>query len=777
MRLGFSSLLSLTVTVTLALVTGEALAQQSKPAGASSSGGLEEVTVTAQRRTENLQEVPLAVTSFSAEDLRAQQITSTLDIARTVPNFISANNVGQASANVYYIRGLGQTQSFPTFEPQVGTYVDDIYISRQNANNFVLFGVDQLQVLRGPQGTLFGRNSTGGAVVVTLAKPGSKLGGEFEAGYGSYDRYAGRAYIDVPVNDSLRTRFSTFGITDDGYVQNLTTGENMNKVRDWGVREAINFTPAGHSNIEWDFSADLSDNNAANVLNQPNLGGGLYGSGRSSLSGFSENRGALGYFLTGGKGQLGQSVDVRTWGVMSNVKIDFGSGILNIITGYRGLNQLLAVDFPDSALGPAIPFGQTPYGQFALAQGLQSTQATQEFKWTSHYGDRLTYTAGLYYLYETNTNDFGAVANLAILCGIAFPCPPHTTSVPFTLGDQTNTNDTNSVAVYAQGDYKLADQWTLTLGGRFTHENKSVTASPNNLELRNAYDTAAIRAAGWLTSLTANEFTPRAALQYQWNPDLMFFASATRGFQGGGWNGLAFNASDYNNFNPETVWSYELGMRSESSDRKLRLNVTGFYQYVSHYQLLSDNTKTASFVTTNAADMWAYGAEIEFAWRPIDPLTVLLNVGLMDAQYTNPSDGTVAQQDRCQANPVPANPNCGSGIVNAAGNLATPAVTPHANAAAHASYDWLVGGWTVTPNVGVQWTDSQNVGTEGLPQGVQNSYTTFDVGVTAKPNSMPLTFTAECRNCARQDYATTYLFGYRYYNYPGTWDVRVGYKF
>jgi iron complex outermembrane receptor protein len=176
---------------TLAIVLGtHALmsAAQSTPDASSSaaaSDALAEVTVTAQRREQNLQQVPISISNFTADQLATQQIVNTEDLDRYVPNMFAANNVGQASANVYYIRGLGQTQSFPTFEPQVGTYVDDIYIARQNANNFALFGVQQVQVLNGPQGTLFGRNSTGGAIVVTLQKPGQHFGGDVEGSYGS----------------------------------------------------------------------------------------------------------------------------------------------------------------------------------------------------------------------------------------------------------------------------------------------------------------------------------------------------------------------------------------------------------------------------------------------------------------------------------------------------------------------------------------------------------------------------------------------------------------
>src|ERR1700686_5228820 len=201
---------------------------QSNSTASTNTDALAEVTVTAQRRAENLQNVPISVKNFTAEQLTTQQIVTTQDLEREVPNMFAANNVGQAPANVYYIRGLGQTQSFPTFEPQVGTYVDDIYIARQNANNFALFGVDSVQVLNGPQGTLFGRNSTGGAIVVTLQKPGHEIGGDIEGGFGSIGNsfnsyYTGRASLDLPVNSEILTRTSAYGVGNDGYVHDLTT--------------------------------------------------------------------------------------------------------------------------------------------------------------------------------------------------------------------------------------------------------------------------------------------------------------------------------------------------------------------------------------------------------------------------------------------------------------------------------------------------------------------------------------------------------------------------
>jgi iron complex outermembrane receptor protein len=748
----------------LSLAATPVLAQTAPPASPAQT--LDEVIVTAQRRAENLQNVPIAVTSFSASTLATDHITSTVDLGRVVPNMFASNNVGQASANVYYIRGLGQTESFPTFEPQVGTYVDDIYIGRQNANNLSLFGVQQIQVLNGPQGTLFGRNSTGGAILVTLEKPADTFGGSVEVGYGAFNRFTGRASIDIPINDQVKTRTSVFGITDDGYVQDQTTHQTLNATHDYGVREAVTIKPAQLSNVVWDLAADYSDNNAANVLNQPG-DGGANGSDRISYSGFSTHSGALDNLLSGDKGKLGQGVDVQSWGAVSNLKLNLGSGTLSFITGFRGLHQALGVDFPDSALGPELPYDQGAIGQFALAQELSSYQYSQEVKWSGKVGERFNYTTGVFYLFETNRDNYGAAANLGPLIGAPY--------FPFPLGDEYTKNQTISEAVYAQGDYKITNDLTLTLGGRFTNEIKTVLATPNVPGL--GFTTADIQAAGYATKLKADEFTPRFALQYQIDPNLMVFASATRGFQGGGWNGLAFNAATYNNFAPETVWSYETGFRYQTPDHKLTFNSTAFYEDVKKYQLLSYNVAAASFVTNNAANLGAYGAELSVSWRPIDHLTFTGNAGLIDAFYYDPNAVVQTQQAKCVAAPGAANAFCGEGVVNLNGRLATPSFTPPLNLSGVASYDLVFQTFTLKPNIGLQWVARQQVGTAGLIQSIDKSHGLVDLGLVFQPNNQPWSITAECRNCTMENYGITYLFGYKYYNEPGRWDVKVDYKF
>ena len=752
------------------LAAVDASAQTATGSAASTTaetGGLETITVTAQRREENLQQVPISVQAFTTEQLATAQITYTLDLDRYVPDMFSANNVGQGSANVYYIRGLGQTQSFPTFEPQVGTYVDDIYLARQNANNLALFGVQQLQVLNGPQGTLFGRNSTGGAILVSLIRPGTKFGVDTEVSYGMVgdawsDVWTGKASVDIPISDSFLTRTSLYGITDTGWVYNATTTNTMNSRNNYGVREA--FAILFGSNVRWDISGDYEENNAANFLNQPGPDGN-----RISYSGFSTiEGGALVPYLTGEKALWPQRVLVTTYGAMSNIEWHAGTGVFNFITGWRGLVQKTTADFAAAVLGPPDVSDAIPTGEIALAQYLANHEITQEIKWTDTVGSRLNYTAGVYYLYETNGNNYGQVLGL----GPAFA---------LTLNDQYFNNNTSSIAGYAQGDYKITSALTGTVGLRYTNETKNVTAYPNQPGL--GYTTEQIQAVGYPTHLVTNQFTPRLALQYQFTPNFMTFASATKGFQGGGWNGLTgSNPIDFNNFGPENIWTYELGIRSQPTST-LRLNATVFYEDVKNYQLLSDNPHTRSFDTSNASDLYGYGIEANAEWRPIAPLTLTAILGSMNAGYYNPSPLIQTQLAQCAAGVATS---CGAGIVRPDGTLAKPVYVPSLDLTVSGRYVMQFSGFSLTPYLAVhytstEWFDTANSPGEAAPYpgvgGETGTRTLIDAAVSFELNRMPLTFTAECRNCTMKDYGTANLLNLNYYNMPGFWDLRINYKF
>jgi iron complex outermembrane receptor protein len=746
----------------------------------SSPSAVGEVIVTAQRRSERLQDVPIAVTNLTREQIAQKQINGTADIPRLVPNMFTTNNTGTGSANVYFLRGLGQTESFATFDPQVGVYVDDIYIGRGSAANFGLYDVDEIQVLRGPQGTLFGRNSTGGAIVISLAKPAQSFGGYVQVGYGAYNQFAEQAAINIPIGDQIFTKTVGYAINDDGYVKDVATGGRLNFHDDRGLRESVTIKPNAAPNVVWNLSADVSESKYNAEQDAPGPNGE-----RVSYSGFGDLSAPVPVILGAPIVQDGDSLlkesftklpngeSMKTWGAMSNIAVDFGGGTLNIISGLRGQDQLGAADFPfPGASGSVVPYDNNYLGQFGIFLNATDRQYSQEFKFSGALGDRFKYTAGIFYLFEENTTDF--------LETLTVPVGPVTAPSVFGLelsSPEHFHNTTNSGAAYLQGDYKITDKLTLTLGGRITDERKTYTVNAlASAYGATGYDSADVLAAGHPTALATEVFTPRAVLQYKISPDLMVFTSATKGFQGGGWNSLTAAAETVTTFGPETVWTYESGFRSEFLDHKVIFNADVFYNDVQNYQLITlgpGNSSSPAFVTENAASMYAYGLEADATYRPIPDLTFTGTLGLQQGGYYHPSASTAAQQAACRSG-VAA--DCTQGIVDSTGGLAPPEDFPHASFALNGVYVKHFETFDLTPTLGVQYTSKVHVDTSGAADGVSGDHATMDAGLKLQIHGAPWTLTGECQNCFNTHYQTQLLF-VKYYNTPEFWDIKLRYTF
>ncbi len=765
-----AAVLAIVVATSALCAAAEAQTAAATPATDNSTVG--EVIVTAQRRSERLQDVPIAITNLTKEQLENEQVNATADIPRLVPNMFTTNNTGTGSANVYFLRGLGQTESFATFDPQVGIYVDDIYIGRSSAANFGLYDVDQIQVLRGPQGTLFGRNSTGGAIVISLDKPSETFGGDFTAEYGAYNLFKEQGAINIPINDQILTRTVAYAVNDAGYVHDVATGQRLDYHNDRGIREAVTFKPSSAPNVVWNVSADVSESKYNAEQDAPVNGARVSYSGFGDLSAPVPVIGGAAIvqdadnILKESFTRLPNGEDMKTWGAMSNLEIKFPAGVLNLITGLRGQDQLGAADFPfPGASGPVVPYDDNYLGQFGIFLNSTDRQYSQEVKWTGQLGDRLKYTAGLFYLYEENSTTFMET--------LTIPVGP--TTAPSVFGLELSSpehfhNTTGSGAAYAQADYEITSKLTFTLGGRVTDERKTYTV---NSWGANGYDTADVLAAGNPTTLKAVEFTPRAVLEYKFTPDFMVFTSATRGFQGGGWNSLTAAAETVTAFGPETVWTYESGFRSQFFEHKLTLNADLFYNNVSNYQLITLGPGTGNFVTENAASMFAYGLEADAIYHPTRDFTLSGNFGLQQGAYFNPSASTAAQQLACRTGTTA---DCTQGIVNPTGGLAPPEDFPHASFALNAAYVYHAPTFDLTPTAGVQFTSTVHVDTSGAADGVSGSHATADAGLKFQLHNAPWYLTAECQNCFNTAYQTQLLF-VKYYNTPGIWDIKVNYKF
>jgi iron complex outermembrane receptor protein len=771
---------TLLATTALVAMAAPVAAQQASAAQQSDSGSvLEEIIVTAQRREERLQAIPLAVTAFSAEALESRNVTDTLDIVQYVPSLIGHNNTGLGSANTYFLRGAGTTESLATQDAPVGTYIDDIYISRQSANNFSLFNVDRIEVLRGPQGTLFGRNTTGGAINVLLKKPGVTFGGFGEASYGRFDRRAVRAGVDLPVSENVLTSLAAYFIEDDGYVDNITTGEQLNNERSYGARGAVRLMPT--EAITWDLSAIFTHSESANLLNfDCNPASPADCDGRFVSTGLRRNNNGADQFaplvVANGKGRLPLGAETEFMLLSSDFEVDLGFGQLNLIAGYVETGQDFLVDFFDGRAAPTLTIGQDPVsglpslynlsnniivntpvrgfttGGFAIANLADSEQVTLEAKLTgSLFGDRVDYVAGLFYYDEQNVTDYADVFRI---------------TTPLLLADRIVRNNTVAYAAYAQFDFNLTDSFTLTAGVRYTDEEKTFDFSDNRPSCNDGTLEATCLDSRNFTSVdvdnnpatapisiplgqTTQLWTPRFAAQYRLNENVQFYISATQGFKSGSQSARATQVRLLRPFGPETVWSYEAGAKSDLLDRRLRLNVTTFLTDTSDFQggtaFIDPTTGALTFVTGNIADMRNRGLELEAQWIPIDNLTLSMSGSLQDIELI--VDGSApdvspfgllsvnAQQGECRAAlqgaPSPrgdartallrARAAC-TGIVSVNGEIADPVRTPELSFTVGATYEaQFQSGWTLTPSVNAIYTGDQQVGTNNLSAFVDSS--------------------------------------------------------
>jgi iron complex outermembrane receptor protein len=732
-------------------------AQDAAPAsadGAEAQTGVADIVVTAQRREERLQDVPLAVSAFSGDNLAAQQIQTTLDLPRLVPNMVGTNNVGLGSANTYFIRALGNTESIATFDPPVGTYVDEIYVSRQNANNFAFFDVDRIEVLRGPQGTLFGRNTTGGAINVILKKPGRDLAGFAEASYGRFDSWTARGSIDLPVSDTLLTKFSGFLDRSDGFVRNETTGERVNGRRSYGLRGALRYVPT--DTFTWDIAVDYIRDNSVNLPSREEDGRYF------ARTGLSKEVPGLRNLVIGRKGDFELQNVVKSLNVTSNIAVEYGDHTLSLITGYRRLRQDYVLDVFD---------GPFPTGGFALANAGLFKQFSQEAKLAGSFGEEIDYVAGLFYIYEDNLTDFADI----------FTLPFGPSGFPLVLTDRRLFNKTSAPAVYAQVNWHPTQQLTVTAGARYTSEEKtfSVIGNNNPLALAN-FSTPDITAFGIPTSKSTKLLTPRLAVHYDFTPDVMIFASATRGFRSGGWNARAITAQTFREFGPEKVWSYEGGLRSDLLGRRLRFNLTGFYTNVKGFQVplgFVDASGAINFVTQNATDLRVYGLEAETTLVPTEGMSLFANIGLLNADYRNPDPEITSQQAACRGGDAAA---CGQGIVDPEGDLAEPQRAPHLTASFGGSYDIRLGAgdMLLTPSANASYESRKTVGTAGTDNDYVPSQWIVGASLALGPEDGPWKLSLECSNCFdKVSVGSFFPPAFFFYNPPMTWRVRGSVRF
>jgi iron complex outermembrane receptor protein len=478
-------------------------------------------------------------------------------------------------------------------------------------------------------------------------------------------------------------------------------------------------------------------------------------------------------FVVGEKGGYSLGNVVEGHSITSNLQWATGLGTVNFITGWRDMEQRFSLDFLNGIAANGRPTG--PTGGFAIANDGRHRQFSQEAKLAGTIGEAFDYVAGVYYLDEDNRTDFADVFTLAPAPGVA---------VPLVLEDRVLDNSTRAFAVYTQWDWNVTARLTATLGARWTDEDKEIRYTPNanpriTTAPQNRISTANIRARGVPTEQSVSLVTPRAAVRFEFTDDLMAFASATRGFRSGGWNARGTAPDTIQPFGPEKVWSYEVGLRSEWLDGRLRANLTGFHFDADDFQLPSAfTTATGSiqFLTRNFAALRNSGVELELVAAPVENLNVFATIGIQDAEYRDLAPSILAQQQSCLAALAAGNAaivarDCGVGIVTRSGGIAEP-VRAADTYVFGANYDFALGPQLVlTPSFIVQVTGSHSVFSSGTPLSLVDRSTRWDAGVTLGAADRSWSTAVNCTNCGNENVIRTVFAELPYYQDPRTWSV------
>jgi iron complex outermembrane receptor protein len=576
----------------LPFVAGTAAAA---PAAAGASGQLEEITVTAQRREESLQTAPIAVTAIDPAMLERRQIVDTKQIVFNVPNLTGNNNVGQTTATTFFLRGVGTTENLATADTSVGLYLDDVYVARQAVNNFALLDIERIEVLRGPQGTLYGRNSNGGAIKIVTKKPSATPEAMASATLGNYNRWEVKLGGNTPITDRLFVRGNFLTQQADGYIRNITLNKDVNDTDYLGGRVAFRALPTDALTLDLalDYARDKTNGGYA-----------------SDIAGVLRPRTTSLYDVVSG---VENSGDAKTFGASLNASWEISDALsLASITGYRKIDQDLVLDLSDQ-----------PVTLYTLFQDQSARQFSQEFQLNGTAGDAFRYVVGVYYFDES------ADVNLTD----ATRANPSAAQSRF---NKVFTVDVESIAGFGQLEYTLG-AFTFLAGVRYTRDDRKldirqVATVPGPLFNFDSASLTARGAAGQNIDLDRKftKTTPKAGVNWKINDDHFAYLSYTKGFRSGGWTGRALRADQYVNVNPEDVESWEVGLKSSLADGSIRWNNSVFRM---DYTDLFNTLQIAGVFTIQTGDAQIQGVESEFTWRATPWLDLFANLGYLDTEY------------------------------------------------------------------------------------------------------------------------------------------------
>ena len=666
---------------------------------------LEEIVVTARKRQENLQQTPLAVSAFSGENLEQRGILNIAGLNKAVPGIeVQAGNGVAGVANIY-IRGVGQRNTEPNLDSGVGVYLDGVYISRSDGALLDMNDVASVQVLRGPQGTLFGKNTTGGALLIETNRPVQEFEGKASVTVGNYDQLDASLVVNVPlVDETLYTRLSLMSVARDGYIDNRTLGTEYNDADRLSGIWQLRWLPAENLTADLNLNYAETEQRPRGLQCQPssvNFGEGWLatlqnGFVQPSYGGKSLEDFCLDSASTG-KDETLQDLGGGYWADNTGASLTLnweiaGSLALRSISAWRNTQAGQNDD-----LDPlSIPFLHRSNDAHPFAAQRDTDQYSQEFDFTGEaMGDLLSYIAGLYYFKEETTDS--TTVGITGPFYIQNPAIPPALDAVYYNGTATELLvDNEAWAAFLQGDWSLSENWELTTGLRYTKETRELTRN-SFLPVQSTLSTGpfVIPSSGiflmqkgsfnplhdfYLSDVDSDDvdddaWTPLVSLSYQME-DVGFIETGnayltwSKGFRSGGLSEAP--SADLEEFDPEEVDSIELGFKFDAFERRLRVNAALFYLQYDDRQLttivVSPEGRIAG-ATVNAKESSVTGFELESTVLPVDNLELTFNATWYDGEIGEWEDVQLGLNESTAGGGVfvPSGPGCVASATSVAG--------------------------------------------------------------------------------------------------------------
>ncbi|MEX6723271.1 TonB-dependent receptor [Parapedomonas caeni] len=619
MRYRFLSGVYLSALLAGTVATSVASAQDAAPT-AEEAVSLGDIVVTARRREEKLQDVPIAITALGGDALESRGFDRVTDIAEAAPNLQFTPGTGGNSGGVSaFIRGVGENDFIITADPAVALYIDGVYVGRSFGATTELLGVDRIEVLRGPQGSLFGKNTIGGAISVVTRVPGAdRLEGDVR--YGSYDDLRLRANVERALTDTLSVGVSALGQWGDGW-QKSASGDDLGNRNVIAGRLALHYDGAPLDAV---FSIDglrRRQNSAAHSMLAftPSFFSGLQSMLLAPCCTAPDR-----IDRTDSTAELNRD-DTDAVNAALTLSADVGNGTLKSITAYRWVSAVFGRDGDASS---AVNYAGDIHDETAR-------QLSQEIQYaTSLFDDRATLLVGAYAFREKTRDDtrlYVADGLYPAMIAAGFD-PALATALDFNI-DFFNRQKTTNYALFGNATYNITDALTLELGGRYTWEKKTF----NQTALR-IYSEQPLLAGtpSYELSEKWHAFTPRASLSYKFTPDVLGYASFSRGFRSGGFNGRPTSLEEVGGYDPEYMRAYEVGVKS-SFGGIVTLNLSAFRNDYTDQQLListiSPVTDLLVVRTENAGKSRIQGLELEASAKITPRFSLQGAVGYLDAKY------------------------------------------------------------------------------------------------------------------------------------------------